>query len=1047
MAHEADTFHTGFAGLPWLVHKFGGTSLATADCFLIVAEILEKQLGIMSDVDADVDASTDVSQLLAAKQSDAQLPPIGNVNRNVSAGSGIRLAAVVSAMGGKPKTTDLLLDSIKAAAERNQEQVEEKLSYILHKHTTCLGSLFPGDNDNDNDNHDNIERNRLLQVIRKDIEDIRDILKTVALMKWQAERISELVSGYGELWSAQVLAALMQKRMRKRRETQHCQQLQLSTNSLVGGVSAGGQGSDDSHSNSDGTSFQDHSFVYLDARRVITVDEDAIMNGAVVWELSQTKLAKVYEEELAKHNDDFKTMHFVITGYVASNTQNVATTLQRDGSDYSAAIMGRLLTSISIDIWTDVDGVMTADPRRVPLAQVMSEVSYNEAMELAYFGAKVIHPKTMQPAISAHPQIPIYIRNTFNSKSRGTRIYTSSTTHTDRDKVVCGFSSIENMALINVEGSGLIGIPGVAKRLFSTLERIGVNVVLISQASSEHSVTFATTEVQAMAAKIAIEEEFSRELKQSRISAVDIQAPCSIIAAVGDGMSETMGVSGRFFSAFGDAKINVLAIAQGCSERNISAVVRTAQSTRALRAVHAAFRLSHTTIRVCIIGMNELGDSLLRLLEDQREALKSTFDLDLQVCVVLPNDDSTEIVRLQKDEDGFDDSITIGAYHSVAESALLLGVPARTSFRDDRKLATLCPGDLSTISEHLLREECSDHILFDCTNHEAVGNWHAKWLRASINVVTANNTGLSGSQEQRNDIRAAEKAHGKQSAKYLREVTVGGGLPIISTLRSLLHSGDRIMRIDGIMSVSLSYIMFRISPPPDMKACSEYDSKSCNGAFHGDLTASPEVKVGAACSFSQAVKEAVALGLMEVDPTKDLNNEYSSRVLMVLARELGFDQDVNTADIQNSSDKLLESILDGEVDYLNFPPEADRLVKERVDAARSRRCVLRHIASVDVKSRGLEIRIEEVPEHHIFAVTPPSCNCVRFFTERHRKYPLVVQGPSAGADSTASALLAEVLQLMRGKANPRSVALSRTDSSVAIRRALSKGNNMDQLVH
>jgi aspartokinase/homoserine dehydrogenase 1 len=222
---------------------------------------------------------------------------------------------------------------------------------------------------------------------------------------------------------------------------------------------------------------------------------------------------------------------------------------------------------------------------------------------------------------------------------------------------------------------------------------------------------------------------------------------------------------------------------------------------------------------------------------------------------------------------------------------------------------------------------------------------------------------------------------------------------------------------------------------------------SCNGALNGDLSTSPEVKAGATCSFNQAVKEAVVLGLVKVDPTKDLNNEYSSRVLMVLARELGFDQNVNTEDIQNASDKFLESILeDGEVDYLNFPPEADRLVKERVDAATSRGCVLRHIASVDVKSRSLQIRIEEVPEHHFFAVTPPSCNCVRFFTHRHRKYPSVVQGPSASANSTASALLAEVLQLVRGKANPRSVALSRTESSVAISRALSKGNAMDQMV-
>ena len=229
MAHEADTFHTGFAGMPWLVHKFGGTSLATADCFLIVAEILEKQLGINSDADP--------------------LEPHPNGNNNNNSGNGVRLAAVVSAMGGKPKTTDLLLDSIKAAAERNQEQVEEKLSYILHKHTVCLGSLFPvtaaeGDDD------DNTERERLLQVIRNDIEDIRDILKTVALMKWQAERISELVSGYGELWSAQILSALMQKRMQKRRAHMTGSDVDVATD----------------------VSFQDHSFVYLDARRVITVD-------------------------------------------------------------------------------------------------------------------------------------------------------------------------------------------------------------------------------------------------------------------------------------------------------------------------------------------------------------------------------------------------------------------------------------------------------------------------------------------------------------------------------------------------------------------------------------------------------------------------------------------------------------------------------------------------------------------------------------------------------------------------------------------------------
>jgi aspartokinase/homoserine dehydrogenase 1 len=323
----------------------------------------------------------------------------------------------------------------------------------------------------------------------------------------------------------------------------------------------------------------------------------------VCWDISGEKLKEIYEQEIVP---DGSKLHFVITGYVASNTDGVATTLQRDGSDYSAAIMGKLLQSRSVTIWTDVDGVLSADPRRVPDAFVIPEVSYNEAMELAYFGAKVIHPKTMQPCISSSPQIPLLIRNTFNPAFRGTRIFTTSTTQTDREKSVCGFSSIENMALINVEGSGLIGVPGVAKRLFGTLESVGVNVVLISQASSEHSITFATVETQADLAKEAIEEEFEKELKQARISQVEVQAPCSIIAAVGDGMKHVAGVSGRFFSALGDAKINILAISQGCSERNISAVVFTSESTRALRAVHAAFRLSHTTVRIGLVGKSNV---------------------------------------------------------------------------------------------------------------------------------------------------------------------------------------------------------------------------------------------------------------------------------------------------------------------------------------------------------------------------------------------------------------------------------------------------------
>ena len=969
---------TGFARLPWDVHKFGGTSVANADCYLTVAGILEEQLGFSGN-------DNDNSSMFGGGAS--SIKTLCN------------LAVVVSAMGGKPKTTDLLLDSVKLAALRDSETVEKSLAMVLAKHETCLQTLFARDNPADGE--------RLLSMIRKDIEDIQDILKTVSLMKWQAQRISELVSGYGELWSAQILTALMRMRSAKRNQLSR----ELSSSSLQQ------------------EKFTTHEFVYLDARRVITIDEEAIQDGAVVWEESGKKLETVFREEMSKLNNNNSNgeqlLHFIITGYVACNTEGVATTLQRDGSDYSAAIMGRLLQSNGITIWTDVDGVLSADPRRVPLCQVLPEVSYNEAMELAYFGAKVIHPKTMQPAIQSEPQIPIYIRNTFNASFRGTRIFTSSPTCQDRDRVVCGFTSIENMALINVEGTGMIGVPGVGKRIFGTLEAHGINVVLISQASSEHSVSFATLESQAWIAKEAIEEEFHKELRNNRISQVDVKTPCSIIAAVGDAMHHTAGVSGRFFSALGDAKINVLAIAQGSSERNISAVVMTSESTRALRAVHAAFRLSHTNIRVGIVGMNELGYSLLKLLQDRRTTLRAKFDIDLQVFTVLDSSADTHIVRPKVDNDG-QASVTLKSY----KRAIAIGTSDNeeaSTYDQESSEAIRVEGGLSTVLENLYREECTNHVIFDCTNDEEAGKYHAKWLRSGVDVVTANNTGLSGSKEQREEIAEAEKAFGKQSAKYLRAVTVGGGLPIINTVRTLLETGDKIRRVDGILSVSLSYIMFRISPPPAIARSSRFDENSSHGAFDGDLLVSPSTNIGAACTFSQAVKEAIALGLMEEDPTKDLDNEYTARVLMVLARELGID-DAETSEIQTSSEKLFEDI----VDFKNLPIEIDLKVSARVEEARSHGCCLRQICSVDVAERLVEIKFVEIPEHHILAVTPPSCECVRFFTHRHRSYPLIVQGPTAGADSTASALLAELLQLMRGKASPRSVGFSRTGTSAEL---------------
>jgi aspartokinase/homoserine dehydrogenase 1 len=581
------------------------------------------------------------------------------------------------------------------------------------------------------------------------------------------------------------------------------------------------------------------------------------------------------------------------------------------------------------------------------------------------------------------------------------------------------------MALINVEGSGLIGVQGVAKRLFGTLEALGINVVLISQASSEHSITFATVEDNAQAAKGAIEEEFRKELDQNRISNIDVNFPCSIIAAVGDGMKDVTGVSGRFFTALGDAQINVFAIAQGCSERNISAVVATAQSTRALRALHAAFRLSHTSVRLGIVGMNEYGESLLRLLETQRRHLWDAFEIDLQVCTVAMASHDTDIFRL-KNENG-DESITIAALQNATEPQSLHRATSRISFEESEtgEIIKSSHGDLSQLLENLFRVDCAHHVIFDCTNDVQASKFHPEWLMAGVNIVTANVTGISGSKEIRDAIAAAETSRGKLSAQYLRGVTVCGGMPIISTIHKLLTSGDKIRRVDGIFSVAMSYIMFRISPPPEIARSGQFDEQTTHGAFRGEIGDS----VCEACSFSEAVKEAVAMGLTEKDVSHDLSNEYAACVMMVLAKELGLDRNVSTAEIQRNSEKLV-NLPDGQIlDHRVFEGAIDEMVQARVTSAAERGFVLRHIGSVDVASQSIEIKIVEVPNTHVFATTPPSCECVRFFTHRHQPYPLVIQGPSAGADTTSSALLAELLSMMRGKVGPRMGVLTRTNSS------------------
>ncbi|MBA2245089.1 MAG: bifunctional aspartate kinase/homoserine dehydrogenase I [Gemmatimonadetes bacterium] len=643
----------------WVVHKFGGTSLASAERYRRVAAIIEAR-------------------------------------------PERRRAAVVSAMSG---VTDALIRAVELASQRDEGYVA-LLGELEWRHREAAVELLPEE-----------PRERFLARLGQDFADLADVLRASWLLRGHSREVVELVSGHGEVWSAQLLAGLL--------------------------------------------TAQGRDAVWLDAREVLVVEADATP-PAVEWAASADRLA-TWRTSLPGEPE-----MLVITGFVARTPAGVPTTLGRNGSDYSASIFGALLGANEIHIWTDVDGVMSANPRLVPDAALLEELSYQEAMELAYFGAKVIHPSTMAPAVEH--SIPIYIRNTFNPEHPGTRIHLRGAS----DFAVKGFATIEGVALVNVEGTGMIGVPGTAHRLFGALREIGVSVVMISQASSEHSICFAVPAGTAARVREAIERAFFAERHHGQIQKIEITEECSILAVVGDRMAGHPGVAAKFFGAVGRAGVNIRAIAQGSSERNISVVIDSAETTRALRAVHSGFYLSPQTLSIGLIGPGTVGGVLLDQLGEQAERLKEEFNLDLRVRGIL------------------------------GSSRMLLAsreVELR-GWREQLERETVAP-DLEAFVAHVHADHLPHAVLIDCTAQEHIAARYADWLAGGIHVITPNKKANTGSLADYRRLRSAGREGG---AYYLYETTVGAGLPIIQTLRDLIRTGDRVVEIEGILSGTLSYL-------------------------------------------------------------------------------------------------------------------------------------------------------------------------------------------------------------------------------------------------
>lgn len=668
---------------------------------------------------------------------------------------------------------------------------------------------------------------------------------------------------------------------------------------------------------------------FLDARKVVRTDTH-FGNAKVDF--------AVTDRQIQDHFRNTKELQ-VVTGFIGSSETGETTTLGRSGSDYTAAIFAAALHADSLEIWTDVDGMMTADPRKVRKAFTVNEMTYAEAMELSHFGAKVIFPATMQPVMSR--AMPIWIKNTFNPTFTGTCIHGNAN---GRELAIKGISSMAGVSLLSVEGSGLLGVVGTSKRLFGVLASEKINVILISQASSEHSICLAVETRHASRAKTVIEHEFQYEIRGGEMDEVHKEDGLSIIAIVGEGMKHNPGTSGRMFNSLGKSGINIHAIAQGSSELNISAVIREEDTSKALNVLHEAFFLSDRKIlNLFLAGTGLIGNTLLKMIADQRDHLSATNAIEINLVAV------SNSRKMLFDEGGIDPA------HGL-----------------DRLLSEGTTLDPRAFLDRIKSLNLSNSIFVDCTSSESVADYYLELLNSNISIVTPNKKANSGDYSRYSSLKQAAQ---KRGVKFLYETNVGAGLPVINTLNDLLLSGDKVIRIEAVLSGTLNFIF----------------SSFALGK-----------------SFSHIVGEARAKGFTEPDPRDDLNGMDVGRKILILAREAGVKLDIDQVKIENLVPDDLRKVKSVEEFMAQLPKFDAHFEKLRADAA-TRSEKLRYMAVLD--DTGVRTEIAGVNSQHPFYSLAGSDNIILITTERYNERPMVIRGPGAGAEVTAAGVFADVIRI------------------------------------
>lgn len=768
-----------------------------------------------------------------------------------------------------------LLLGAASLAADGNETYKDKLAVVEQRHLDAVKELIPV-----------ATQSQLLSLVKKSCNEIEDICSGIFLLRELTPRTKDRVASYGEWLSSQIITARFNIEM----------------------VQA----------------------EWKDARELIRTNS-SFTAAEVDFVISNKKVLGYFSSTPGDL--------FIVPGFIASDSNDITTTLGRGGSDYTAAIIAAAMDASVLEIWTDVSGMMTADPRLTNNAKIIPHISYQEAMELSHFGAKVIYPPTIQPVMGKG--IPVWIKNTFSPEDEGTLIETTATGNTD---IVRGISSINNIALISLEGSGMIGIPGFSKRLFEALSNEKINVILITQSSSEHSITVGIDAAYAGKAKQATDAAFANEIALHKVEPLKVENELSIVALVGENMKNHTGISGRMFGAMGKNGVNIRAIAQGSSEKNISAVIATKDVKKAINVLHEEFfETTYKQVNLFIIGTGNVGSKLLQQLQQQFVFLQKHLRLQVKVTGLC---NSRKMVL---DEEGID----------------LSNWKERL---DNGQLALL-----HQFAEEIISRNLRNAVFVDVTANADVADIYSKLLEKSISVVACNKVAASSAYSNYKKLKDLAREYNSQ---FLFETNVGAGLPIIATLNDLVHSGDRIHKIHAVLSGTLNFVF------------NNYDGEQ---------------------KFSEVVRQAQKEGYTEPDPRLDLGGTDVMRKILILAREAGYQMDMEQVVNQSF---MPEKCMQGSFNnFYQAMLEEEEHFKKLLNKANEAGCKLKFVASLE---NGLaSVGLQHInPEHDLYHLYGKD-NVVLFYTDRYKDQPLVIKGAGAGAAVTASGVFADIIRAVR----------------------------------